>query len=187
MNAELEGRLREFEAARYAVVELVGGLGEEAFRLRYEEGRWSIAECLDHLITVGHKIVPAMDAAIARARAEGRTSDGPFRYGPLESWFARAIGRVPPRPRLPAPRIYAPARRPRRTIPRTVAEFQVLQDEYARVVRASNGLDLARIKIASPITPLIRLSLGKWLEGMAGHQRRHLWQAERVKQALGAS
>lgn len=51
-------------------------------------------------------------------------------------------------------------------------------------LRSADGLDLARIKVTSPVTRLLRLSLGQWLAGLAGHQRRHLWQARQVKTEL---
>ena len=31
---------------------------------------------------------------------------------------------------------------------------------------------------------LLRLSLGQWLVGLAGHQRRHNWQAQQAKRTV---
>lgn len=186
MNAELQERQREFEAAAATIQDLVAGLSEESFNRRPGEDRWSIAECIDHLVTTGRRVLPRMEAAVSDARARGWTAEPPFRYGRLGNWFVRAIGdaRLPPRNRLKAPRLYRPQASPERQIRPTMEEFVALQSDFVELIQRADGLDLARIKIASPVTRLLRLSLGQWLDGMSGHQRRHLWQAAQVKKDL---
>ncbi len=184
MNPELEERLSEYRSAKHEIVELVAGLDDDQFNARPDPRNWSMAECVDHLVLVGRKIVPRMDTAIIRARGQGWTSEGPFRYGRLEKWFAAGMSEVPPRRRLKTPRLYRPPEAEKLGIPRAVEEFAALQDKFIRVVNHAEGLDLSRIKVASPVTPLVRLSLGQWLLGLAGHQRRHMWQAEQVKEKI---
>jgi hypothetical protein len=189
MIAELEERLQEYESARHKIHDLVAGLTDEQFNRRPDEKRWSVAECVDHLLEVGWKMMPRMDAAIIEGRGKGRYADGPFRYGGLGNWFVRAMGadQLPPRGKFKAPRIYAPRRRAEWKIPQAVEEFTGLQEKYFSIVRNAGGLDLARIKVSSPVSRLIRLSLGQWLRGLAGHQLRHLWQAEQIKKRLAGT
>ena len=186
MNAELHERFEDFVFARRELDRLVVDLTDERFNQRPEEGSWSIAECVDHLLVTGAKLIPRMETAIVKARERGWLADGPFRYGALGNWFVRASGAasLPPRSRYKAPRLYMPVRRPGRKISQAVEDFARLQEEYLAIVRAAEGLDLARIKIASPVTRLVRLSLGQWLASMGGHQRRHLWQASRVRERV---
>lgn len=186
MIPELEERKRQFEAARQEIHELVEGLDDEGFNRRTDESRWSIAECVDHLIVVGGKMVPRLAAAVEEGRRKGWSSDGPFAYGPLGNWFVRQMGagQLPPRKRLKVPRLYVPRPATRRSIDELVAEFTGLQDRFIAIANGADGLDLRRIKVTSPVTRLIRLSLGQWLEGLAGHQRRHLWQAEQLRAEL---
>jgi hypothetical protein len=186
MLPELEQRLADFEAARHEIHELVAGLDDRQFNRRPDESRWSVAECVDHLLVTGWKMVPRLDTAVIEGRGRGRFADGPFRYGALGNWFVRQWGadELPPRARFRAPRIYVPRERREWTITQAVEEFTNLQEKYREIVRHADGLDLARIKVGSPVTRLIRLSLGQWLAGMAGHQRRHLWQAAQVKKEL---
>jgi hypothetical protein len=61
-----------------------------------------------------------------------------------------------------------------------LAEFAKLQGELVRLLRRAHGLDLARVKVPSPVTSLLRLSLGQWFHFLAAHERRHLWQAEQI-------
>lgn len=186
MIPELQTRRNEFESAIVAVRELVTGLTDETFNKRPDDDRWSVAECVDHLVTIGRLMLPRMNAAAANARAKGWLAEPPFRYGRLGNWFVRAMGddQLPPRNRLRAPRLYRPPPGADRTIPEAVEAFAAVQDDFIAVVQAADGLDLARVKIASPVTRLLRLSLGQWLKGLSGHQRRHIWQATQVKKGL---
>jgi hypothetical protein len=66
-----------------------------------------------------------------------------------------------------------------------VAEFLSLQDAYIETLQLASGVDLARVKVASPAMSLLKLSLGRWLNSMEGHQRRHLRQAREAVRRAG--
>ncbi len=91
---------------------------------------------------------------------------------------------LPPRGRFKTPRLYLPPAGRARSVKQALDDFSALQDRFVAVVHSADGLDLARIKIASPVTRLLRISLGQWLRALSGHQRRHLWQAAQVKKHL---
>jgi len=61
-----------------------------------------------------------------------------------------------------------------------VDRFHQVRDRYADAVRRASRLDLPRIPIVEPIYPRIR-SLGGKLALMAAHDRRHMRQAEQVR------
>jgi len=63
-----------------------------------------------------------------------------------------------------------------------VDQFHQTRDRYSDAVRRSFGLDLWCNRIVEPIYPLI-VTLGGTLALIAAHDRRHMWQAERVRQA----
>ena len=62
--------------------------------------------------------------------------------------------------------------------------FLALQDQLLTTIEDSSGLDLNAIKITSPVSNRIRYNLFSCFEIIAAHQRRHLWQAERVREQL---
>ena len=97
MHPELEEYLRQLDAIRADARQLVAGLSDAEFNRRPAAGRWSAAECLDHLNTV-RKTLPAIDRAITSAAARGLRSDGPFRYGWFARWMIRSF-EPPPRRR----------------------------------------------------------------------------------------
>lgn len=183
---ELRERQRQFEAAKQQLRQLATGLTDEQFNWRPEPGRWSIAQCVDHLRVTGAQVLPRIDQGIAHARARQWFSPGPFRYGFLGDWFVRANGATerPPRRGFKAPGLYAPSAE--QPLSRMIPAFVQLQDDLISRVRNANGLDLAPVKVNSPVSRWIRLSLGQWFALVAAHQERHLGQAARVRQAVGS-
>ncbi len=66
-----------------------------------------------------------------------------------------------------------------------LAAFDQLQDGLAARVRECDGWDLRRARVRSPWHPALKLSLGGLLLVTLAHERRHLWQARRVREAEG--
>lgn len=68
----------------------------------------------------------------------------------------------------------------------TVAAFEGLQRMLVGLLRdaAARGVPLDRLKVASPFNGRVKYSVWSAFRVLAAHQRRHLWQAERVRQAL---
>jgi hypothetical protein len=60
-------------------------------------------------------------------------------------------------------------------------EFLQWQDALADRLRKSDGLDLRRAKGKSPL-PFVKWSLGIFIQLMLAHERRHTWQARKVRQ-----
>lgn len=181
LAAELERCREAYRWASEEAARLFADLDDERFNARPAEGKWSAAECLTHLVVSGEALLPPLDDAIRRGREHEILGRGPFRYGRLGEWFVRQVGGdgSPPPRRFPAPRLYAPPRR-RRPVGPALREFHDLQEALSDRLQLSSGLDLARLRVRSPVTPLLRLSLGQWFRLVAGHQRRHLGQARRA-------
>jgi hypothetical protein len=172
------------EAARVRARELVDGLGEAEFNWTGSPRSWSMAQCFDHLCRIGEALLTPLQRAADRAQEKGWTSTEPPRYGYFSRAFIRATGpldRPKARP-MPTQRMYTPSGSKR--LGEMLARFDHLQDELQALARRTDGLDLVRPKVRSPALPLVRLSLGAWLESLVGHQERHLAQAARVREHL---
>jgi DinB superfamily len=168
----------EFEAAKKDARDLLAGIGDPAFNWRHAPGTWSMAQCLDHLNLTGRKYLRALDRAIEEGRAKNLVGRGPFRYGLLESWAVRTMD-APPMFRIKAPRAFLPASEGK--IAESLAAFLALQDEFQQRLARADGLDLRRVKARSPVSRHLKFSLGKAFAGISAHQRRHLWQARKLK------
>lgn len=177
LHAELSEYRRQLRDARADAEKLVEGLTDAQFNWSPAPGRWSIAECLDHLNS-GWLVLPKLDHKIASATEKGLRGEGPYRHPLLGRLYVRFV-EPPPKIRFRAPKAYVP--KPDQPLAAVAPRFFELQDELIRRVLAADGLDLGEIRMSSPITRKFRMSLGQWFAFLAAHERRHLWQAWQVR------
>lgn len=175
---DLEEYRRQIEAVKTDARDLVAGLSEAQFNWVPAPGQWSISECLDHLNVTNRELIKPLREAINDARSRGLTSRGPFRHGWLVNKFVRSM-EPPVKRKFKAPAIFRP--RPEMSVTEVAGDFFAVQDEVLRLIGAANGIHLARVKIRSPVSRLLKYSLGQAFDLIATHERRHLWQARQVK------
>ena len=180
MNAELQGYGDQLLSVKQDAIGLMSGLSDAQFNWQPAPGRWSVAGCVDHLNRAASTLfIPRIDKAIATARARGLKSDGPFAYSAFERWCIRAND-APAKMRFKAPKVVQPA--PQLSLEQVRAEFLQWQDALQARLQQADGLDLRRAKYASPI-PLVKWSLGAFIQLMLAHERRHVYQARVVRQS----
>jgi hypothetical protein len=180
MESQLEDFRQQFERIKQEAEALISGLNPYGFNWHPAPGDWSIAECLDHLIVVGNLLLPRIDEAIRNARDKNLQGTGPFRYGVRGTLFIRAQ-EPPVRRRVRTfPEYVPPTARLTEAVQR---EFLELQDRLIERVKASDGLDLSRMMIRSPAVSWLKFNAAVWFASTAAHERRHLWQARRVKES----
>ena len=184
LNPELAGYRTDFEQAKSDFHDLVEGLDDAQFNWRPSENEWSAAECIDHLVAIGTLMTRKIDEAIEKGEANGWRSEGPFTYSRIGNWFVKTVGPRDEdnRRKFKAPAIYAPTSN--HSISRLEKAFCDMQDGFIVRLERANGLDLAKVKLPSPITSLLKFSLGQWFALLAGHQKRHFQQAQAVKTQL---
>jgi hypothetical protein len=168
----------EFEAAKADGRALYEGLLEDGFRWRPSPKAWSMAECLDHLNVVGRKYLRGIDAAIDAGHAKGARGDGSIRYGLMERFLVRSMD-APPLFHMKTPRSFVPAASA--SVHDGLRAFLELQDEFRQRLARAADLDLSRVKVRSPVSRHLKLTLAAAFAMIAAHQRRHLWQARQVK------
>jgi hypothetical protein len=171
------------EAAERDAGALVAGLSEEQGSWRREAGSWSVAECLDHLARGNRVYLGAMQETANRARLSGRRRSRPAKPGLAGGMFVRMLE--------PPPSWWSTLKSPRRIRPRAAPSLVDAFDGFAasqadvRAFLISNAdLDLAGVRFPNPFVRGIRFSLATGLHVLAAHQRRHLWQAWRVRRAM---
>jgi hypothetical protein len=120
-----------------------------------------------------------MTKAIERGRREKKFGPGPFSMGARGRLFIW-IAEPPPKFRIRAPKNVRPPAAiddPLQVLP----AFMKAQDEWERLMREQEGLDLTGIKVGQGV---FRMRLAAALPWMMAHQRRHLLQAENVKRQI---
>jgi len=180
-NPELEQCSQAFEQIKIQARKLTEGLNEAQFNWRPAPGQWSIEECLEHLTMVGTWEVQAIERAIDDARARGLTGSGPYQYGWFDRWIVR-MTEPPVRRKVRAPRRFVPVHE--QPITAVLPTFLHLQGMLLIQIERAAGLNLARVKVETPISRFLRMSLGMMFAQASAHERRHLEQAQRVREQL---
>lgn len=177
--ADLQDYGQQIEAVDEDARDLLAGLSEAHVNWRATPAHWSIAECLDHLTVTNRELMERIEAAIKDARSRGLTGRGPFRYGIIGNMIVHSM-EPPAKMKFKAPKIFKP--RPDQSLEMVARDFFATQNELRRLITEANGINLARVKVTSPVTKLIKLSLGQAFGLIATHERRHLWQARQVRE-----
>ena len=171
-----------FDAAERDARALVDGLGPGLGAWRAAPGSWSVAECLDHLATGNRVYLIAMKPAAEQALRQGRRRHRPAQPGLVGGWFVRTLEPpVKPRWRMTAPRKIRPRVSP--ALDDAFAQFLASQHDVRAFLGKYADVDLAGVHFPNPFIRGIRFSLATGLHVLAAHERRHLWQAWRVRQA----
>jgi hypothetical protein len=184
LPADLHELVEEFEAIERDAEALVDPLDDDQFNWSPRRGAWSIAQCVAHLNAMNAIYFEALARAVAASRRSGQS-----RQDDIRSCFAgRAfIAALEPPPRLKM-------RAPRRSVPPAArwhkAEawpaFVRFHAHLRSAIRLMADVDLNRAVFPNPfLGPLVRVRAGTGLRIIAAHERRHVWQAWRVREVEG--
>ena len=185
-HADIQSLEDQLDAAERDARALVDNLDERSGTLRAAPDAWSVAECLDHLATANRIYLRAMQGAAGQAHAAGKLRRGPATPGLIGGWFVRLQEPpVKPRSRMKAPRTIRPRVSP--PLADAFATFIASQHEVREFLRAHADLDLTHIRFQNPFIKVVHFSLATGLNVITAHERRHLWQAWRVRRAREAA
>jgi cysteine-rich CPCC protein/DinB family protein len=163
--------------------QIMDGLSDEQANWRPQATAWSIAQCLDHLTRATTQYAVALQTALDGADARQKPRRDPIRPGGwVSGYFIRSL-EPPPKQKMRAPKKIVPAQRIGRQ--EVLDAFLHSNDDMKRVVQQGAPLDLNRIRFHNPFFGFLRLTVGSGLLITAAHVRRHLWQAEQVRQSAG--
>lgn len=169
----------ELEAMDQRAIAVARGLSPEQLNWKAADDNWSVGQCLEHLrVTNDVYLSPIADALESRPRAPVHE----ITPGWLGRWFIRNyIEPSSESRRARAPKKLAPGER----IDPSILDAFLRSNEAARdLIRRAGAHDVNRIRFRNPFVPLVRFTVGTGFEIVSTHQRRHLLQAERVRQAL---
>lgn len=170
--------LAELDANDQKARELTAGLTVEQLNWQPAPGAWSIGQCLEHLCIANENYLPAISAALVDQPVAPVQEISP---GWFARWFLQSfIEPSPKTKRASAPKKIVPGSR----VELSVAErFLRGNRETRELIRKSEPYDINRIRFVNPFISILRFTVGTGFKLTAGHERRHLLQAERVKQS----
>ncbi len=175
--ASFEAQLRDLEED---AKNLCVGLTPEQFTQQPLSSGWSVQECLVHLNITGELYLEMLMPVIGAAKANGEKGNGTLRYGLLTGLFIRAQ-EPPVRWRMASPKAFRPVAVPDASV---LPTFLELQERMRDLLLRAEDLPLNKLKITSPESKWLRMSVSEAFGLLLAHERRHLWQAWQVKDEL---
>jgi hypothetical protein len=178
----LQTILDEAEKNSAEARQLVTGLSEEQLNWTSAPRKWSMAQCLDHLATTSKQFEPYFTSAISRGREKYPGSNAvAYRPSWVGGWLAKQVMPETTR-RFPSPKAFKPSQS---KISGSLERYLEQQAELLKFVREAAGIDYNKVRLRSPVTPLMRYSLADAFVVTVLHGQRHLGQARRMRETPG--
>jgi DinB superfamily len=159
-----------------------GHLNSEQLNWKPAADSWSVAQCLDHLISANREFHPVFDRILKGEHRKTFLHGIPF----LPAFFGRVmINAVSPgsQRKFNAP---GSARPSSSSIdPKIVDRFIANQRETLAMMKSLEGSDPSGIIITSPFAGVVVYSLLDAFRLVVAHERRHFAQARRVMETQG--
>ena len=174
--------LQQLESSEEAAARLIAGVSRGQMNWQPDQGRsWSIRQCPDHLARTNRIYCQSMLEAIAHPRQK-KTGTSAIRPGWFGRWY---IAKMEPPVRTRFKTV-------KKVTPEAEGDGQVALRDFVdshaaarRVMASWEQMDLNHVRFRNPFVPVLRFSVGTGLLIVNAHDRRHLWQAERVKESAG--
>jgi hypothetical protein len=182
MNVELNNLAAKLETVSEDVRNTFGSLSAEQLNWKPSPEKWSIGQCLDHLIAGNTEMLAKIWLKV-RAQQKPTFFEKlpllPKIFAPL---VVKAVSPESVR-KVRNPRILDPAES---DIPRdVVTKFLDTQAKAAAAIEAVGNMDPEKIVMTSPVAPFITYSLLDGYRIVVYHGQRHLNQAKRVMETDG--
>jgi len=137
---------------------------------------WSVGQCLEHLCVANEVYCRAIANSLPGHPLTVVQEITPGWFG---RWFIRNYIEPSVKPkRRRAPRKIKPSAQ---VDPSILDRFLNSNIEAGELIRRAGNYDVNRIRFVNPFVSVIRFTVGTGLEIISKHQRRHLLQAERVR------
>ncbi len=177
MNKTIETVKAEFDKVTAEAKSLFGNLSAEQLNWKPSTEKWSIAQCLDHLIVSNSTYYMQFEKV-----ASGKHKNSFYQNIKLISKFfgdylIKETGAVVAKP-MKSPAAFVPSQS--EITASIVSDFEKHQQKFSAVIEQLEKNDLEKTIISSPALKIITYSLTDVLTILVGHEQRHLTQAKNV-------
>ena len=138
---------------------------------------WSIAQCLDHLLTSNKGYLPIIESVRSGKKQKRLVERLPVLPGLAGKLLLKALDPVSTR-KLKAPKSFQPAQSD--ISASIIDDFVAQQEQLIEGMKSTSHLDLEKIVITSPALSFVAYSLMDAYRIIVTHEKRHLQQAQRV-------
>lgn len=182
-HPDLPRILADFRTNEDAARQLTHPLSDEQLNWQPHNGEaWSILQCLEHLTLTNAAYTGAMRRAAAEQTAVPPQT-GPIQPSVLGGQFVKRL-EPPVTKRVRAPKVLLPSSDRKKED--VLSALIRSHEQIFAVIKETSDRSLNRLRFRNPMLPLLRVRFGTALLIMAAHERRHLWQAKQVAEAVTA-
>lgn len=177
-----EALAREFHQILNRAGMLYSSLNLDELQCAEPKGTWCPLDCLEHLNLTVRGMQPLLKAALETARAlPPHEESNSYHLTRVERLFLWVL-EPPYRLKVQTPETFRPgaALRPAHV----KAQFDELHQWALDTMMATQRLPLDRVRIESPFRKGFHYSLWAAFRILTAHCRRHLWQAEQVRERM---
>ena len=158
---------------------LVAGLTNEQLNWQPAPDSWSVGQCLEHLCITNETYMPPISTALKEKPDSPVEQITPGRFA---RWFIRSFAEPSPNTkRASAPRKIRPAARVDSSV---LDRFLSGNRSWRELIIRARSKNVNKIRFWNPFVLGLRFTVGTGLEIIASHERRHLLQAERVRDSV---
>ncbi|HKX27429.1 MAG TPA: DinB family protein [Blastocatellia bacterium] len=179
---QLSGLISDANAIAEETLASFGRLTEAQLNWQPGADRWSIAQCLDHLVTTNGSYAPVFEQVVRGEKKTRLLESLPWLPGLWGKLLIKAVSPESAR-KLKAPPSFQPSRSG--IDGAIIRRFTDQQQRIIGYMKATEDLDLEKLIITSPVLNLITYSLMDAYRIIINHERRHLLQARRVLETEG--
>lgn len=180
-KALIEILVNRLEEAKEKVKDSLEGISNEQLNYRPSPEKWSVGQCLDHLVVSDCLYFPALKKITG-----GKSSMSLWeKFSPLSGLFGKVLSsqiREIPTRGMNAPKVFNPSFS---LIDMGIFErFYKHLDTLREYIALSANLDLDKIKLTSPVSVIITYSLRNAYLILVQHEHRHINQAIKVRESF---
>jgi hypothetical protein len=169
----------DFKALSVQVESEFAGLSIEQLNYKTDATSWSILECLEHL----NCYAAYYNTALAKGIEKEKGSKKPYTY--KLTWFGKmSIDLISPSNTKKQKTIKRMNPMNSTLLEQTISDFLAYQEELLQLLDAASLINANKKRVPVEFFKLIRLNIFETLIFMAEHEKRHIQQAMRVKEAL---
>ena len=177
-NLHLDRLLRDVKEVKQASEALFSSLSPEQIAWKPNRKAWSVLECYDHLLVTNGLYIPRIKAALDKSEDSVENSVRPFKPSYFGRLFIKSL-----RPqsgfKIKTFKVFRPKNGATNLdIP---SLFLAQQNELVELIKRADQCDVNAVKFSSPVSRLIRFSLGEGLSVVVVHEQRHLLQAQNLQ------
>jgi hypothetical protein len=148
-----------------------------------EEGKWSAAQCLEHLNAYSRYYLPAIEKAISPISKEVNSWFVPGFWGNYFTKMMRPTNVYQVKNRMKAMKAYTPNKG--LNVQQVFQEFFQHQNKLLQLLEVARRRDLGSIHVPISISRFIKFKLGDTFRFLIGHEQRHMIQARNAIKAVG--